>query len=615
MRDDKIWDEFQTDVISAELCDRVIVEAGPGTGKTAVACRRLAHLIEYKDLEPTNTWMISFTRVAVKEILDRLQNYVGKDADGIRVATIDSQAWAIHSGHDTKATLIGPHEENIERVIDLLKNNEDVQEEVEEIEHLVIDEAQDIVGVRSDFIEVLVEGLSPECGVTLFVDEAQAIYNFADEKVGKRNTSTKLALHQRLQSEKSFGFKALQLKKIYRTSEPKLKSLFSDVRQELAAPMNHKHGIYQKTAQRIRELATELVDDGIEVKIDHFQKGTLLLFRTRAAALTASQNCDQPHRIRMSEYGVTLPSWLAQCFCDYTDQFLSKSKFNDLWMQRVPKNSRSIKFAERRWNRIYGIARYNDGVIDMHRLRERLSLRSPPIELARTEFGLRGPVVGTIHGSKGQESEKCVLFLPASSKFKDVDGEIEECRVLFVGASRAKSALIVARAEKTYFANSLPSGRSYRDVRNARYQVEVGREGDVISAGLVGCSQFSQEDAIRAQQHLSLTANSVNQFMLDANSNGYGDYQVKTDDGNICVGRLSSKFQKDILKISKFKKYGNDLKPPKVVDRLKSLGSRTVVLSLSSEYLKDIHSPWSDSGFMLAPRIVSFPTFCFRESS
>ncbi|MFG9067502.1 UvrD-helicase domain-containing protein [Pseudomonas aeruginosa] len=149
------WDADQLRVIEEDADSRLIVEAGPGTGKTAVACARLAYMINEEDIEPSNTWMISFTRTAVAEIRARLHSYVGDASFAIRIATIDSHAWSIHSGHDPNASLTGSYEENITRVIELLKNDEDVADELLQIEHVVIDEAQDLVGQRADLIEAL----------------------------------------------------------------------------------------------------------------------------------------------------------------------------------------------------------------------------------------------------------------------------------------------------------------------------------------------------------------------------------------------------------------------------------------------------------------------------
>ena len=65
------WDDHQRAVIEAPLEKRLLVDAGPGTGKTAVACGRISWLID-RGVEPTNIWLISFTRTAVKEHRDRI---------------------------------------------------------------------------------------------------------------------------------------------------------------------------------------------------------------------------------------------------------------------------------------------------------------------------------------------------------------------------------------------------------------------------------------------------------------------------------------------------------------------------------------------------------------
>ncbi len=40
------WTEEQSEIISSRPSARLLVEAGPGTGKTAVACARVAALVD-----------------------------------------------------------------------------------------------------------------------------------------------------------------------------------------------------------------------------------------------------------------------------------------------------------------------------------------------------------------------------------------------------------------------------------------------------------------------------------------------------------------------------------------------------------------------------------------
>jgi hypothetical protein len=128
------WDESQREVIDAPPEDRLLVGAGPGTGKTAVACARVSQLIDQGGLEPSRIWLISFTRTAVLEIRERIAAYLedAAAAYSVKIATLDSHAWTIHSGFDEDAKILGSYEENIERVLDLVRQDEYVAEYLED---------------------------------------------------------------------------------------------------------------------------------------------------------------------------------------------------------------------------------------------------------------------------------------------------------------------------------------------------------------------------------------------------------------------------------------------------------------------------------------------------
>ncbi len=181
------WDEKQTNVIEQPRTARILVDAGPGTGKTAVACARAAKLIE-KGLEPGNLWIISFTRTAVYEVRSRIRSYVKSPglAAAVSIATIDSHAWALHSGFEKNAKLSGLYDDNIENVLDKLETDLDLMEFLESIEHLIVDEAQDVIGIRADFVDALINRLPKSCGITVFSDRAQSIYDWAEEETVKK---------------------------------------------------------------------------------------------------------------------------------------------------------------------------------------------------------------------------------------------------------------------------------------------------------------------------------------------------------------------------------------------------------------------------------------------
>lgn len=608
------WDSEQHLVISSESSDRLLIDAGPGTGKTAVACARLAYLISEEDVEPSNTWMISFTRTAVAEIRARLHSYVGDASFAIRIATIDSHAWSIHSGHDPNARLTGSYEENICRVIELLEADQDVAEELARIEHVVIDEAQDLVGQRADLIEALVKRLPTDCGVTIFADEAQAIYGFSDETKGISeggNLKPVNPLLERFRRTKSLGFDTIFLKEIYRTSSPGLRQIFSELRSEVLDKKNHRGGFHAETAEKIRSLADEQGLKWKQMNVADFTSEDLLLFRRRAEVLMASQFCDLPHRLRLSGYGGTLPAWLAICFSDFVEPFLSERCFLDLWAARIENKVAPQYGPAEAWLRLMRVAGRSDSSVDMMRLRRRLGQTRPPVELTLPDFGLHGPIVGTIHASKGREASNVILLLPNGAEFANTEDEIEEARVLFVGATRARASLIVGEGN-VFTGSTLASGRVYRSTRNGKStMVEIGREDDLTARGLVGCSEFSSADAKAGQAYLTKVADVVTTYKLEADSVLNWRYRVRVGEDGPCVGALSRNLTYDLWTILANRNKQNSHKPPSYVNHVRGQGCATIVLSPDDSDLETLNEPWASSGFVLSPRIAAFPPFYF----
>ena len=608
------WDADQLRVIEADTDARLVVEAGPGTGKTAVACARLAYLITQEDLEPSNTWMISFTRTAVAEIRARLHSYVGDASFAIRIATIDSHAWSIHSGHDPNARLTGSYEENIDRVIELLKTDLDVADELSQIEHVVIDEAQDLVGRRADLIEALLARLPSDCGVTVFSDEAQAIYGFSDNSIeGCKGGGSEAGqpLLGRLRAEKILGFTTLVLQEIHRTSSPGLRKIFSELRQDVLDKQKHRDGLHAEIAERIRELADKRGLKWIDMKVADFTSDDLLLFRTRAEVLMASQFCELPHRLRLSGYGGTLPAWLAICFFDFVEPFLAERHFLDLWASRVESKAAPQYGPAEAWRHLMRIAGRQDGSIDIQRLRRRLGQTRPPVELTLPEYGLHGPIVGTIHASKGREASNVILLLPNGAEFECIEDEAEEARVLFVGATRARASLIVGECSALR-ASTLRSGRGHRSTKRQSTMVEIGRDGDITARGLVGCSEFSAVDASAGQAFLTKVADVVTTYKLEADPDLDWRYRIHTGSDGLCVGALSRNLTHDLWEILAHRNQKQSHKPPSYVNHVRGQGCATIVLGPEDSDLETLHEPWASSGFVLAPRIAAFPPFYFH---
>jgi hypothetical protein len=210
-------ENLQQAIISADALDRILIDAGPGTGKTAVLCERVKHLIDEQGVPASRIWLISFTRTAVQEIRGRVAKLTRRAiANSVNMATLDSLAGQLNrsNGPGKGATTF---EDNIRALISNLDESAVVEEQLRDLRHLIVDEAQDIVGVRAELLLKVIGKLPASCGITILSDDAQAIYGFATgDRDNRREQQTgEPALPQRIRAEKLLPFKMSGLETIF----------------------------------------------------------------------------------------------------------------------------------------------------------------------------------------------------------------------------------------------------------------------------------------------------------------------------------------------------------------------------------------------------------------
>lgn len=613
------WDPSQENVIDAAASRRMFVSAGPGTGKTAVACARVAALIERGEIDAVNVWIVSFTRTAVQEIRQRITAYLGNEAAAaaIRIATLDSHAWAIHSGFDRTAQIKGLYEENIEKVIEAISTNPDVAEYLQSVQLLVVDEAQDVIGIRADLVTSLIDKVSAECGITVFADEAQAIYGFSEDDTDTSKAGA-IPLVQRVKQRADF--EQVELDTVHRTDAGNLHQIFTEVRASvLRADMDgpaKKHSI----KQQIESLSDK---SGLSAKgfdCSKLDSSCLVLFRRRAEALLTAQYLNTRHRLRLSGLPNCLHNWLALCFWDYTESRLGRSDFETLYQDRVPlpHGAPSRPSGESAWRLLVELAGQSETSVDMARLRRVLGRRQPPNQFCSPELGLTGPILGTIHASKGREAESVVLFMPADNpKREDSGNDEEEARIVFVGATRARKQLQVGRGYR-HPATSIKSGRAYCPMKGkgAAAMVEIGRDGDIQPSGVAGRQSFrSASDVLWAQKRYLDFDKQV--LSVTARADRSADFIYKYYDAQEgrCIGALSSRLKNDLWDVGEAlaeRKNWRRLLPPAELPYLRLTGSRSLVVQPGDPELELLHEPFASSGFMLAPVLIGYSKVHFR---
>ena len=191
-------DEYQQNAVQNENKQLLII-AGPGSGKTTVLTRRIAYLINEKNINPENCLAITFTRRAAQEMRERLNKLLTSGVEKLNIHTFHSLCFSIlKENYETAGlakdfTVMSEQEkalckdekllENalsfddlITLTVKLLEENEDLLKNYRErFKYISVDEYQDIDESQYKLIRLLV----PQNG-NIFVigDPNQAIYGF-----------------------------------------------------------------------------------------------------------------------------------------------------------------------------------------------------------------------------------------------------------------------------------------------------------------------------------------------------------------------------------------------------------------------------------------------------
>ena len=206
-----------------------------------------------------------------------------------------------------------------------------------------------------------------------------------------------------------------------------------------------------------------------------------------------------------------------------------------------------------------------------------------------------------------------------SMESKSSDEILEEARVLFVGATRAKSSLGIGTPRSYLPRFTAPSGRAFavmsRESKMARF--EIGRKFDLNAIFLVGQNYVGYNDVDELHRFLWKSRNSV--IPLNAynyESNGTYRYEVKVDASHseyagkrICW--FDDNLTIDLWAMAKYLQPGGGLKVPQYFLNFHSVGTSTIVVSPDSVDLKKLHQPWNKIGLALAPLLSGFPMTMF----
>ena len=501
---------------------RMLVEAGPGTGKTEIAALRMADLLR-SELSPGQILVLSFSRSAVRTLTRRLSRIAGgednvlEELRHVSIRTFDSWAFRILRllGILPASLLLSrSHDENIAELTRLIGSSQRdaVRTLIGDRRHLIIDEFQDLPGVRGELVMVLLELLAPPGGpgpgFTILGDPAQAIYGFAAYEEGNR-FPTPAEYWEKVIHTYGDELERRSLERNHRASEP-LAELSARLRSVLVSQRSHTEKL-----QIVRAAVAALAPSPEPASPAWLQDGTsgsrAILTRTNGEAVrvlqallgTEAEGPRTPVRLRAGSYASLPPAWIAALLRRCRSPALTRSRFGKIYehlTQQWDCTARAnlcLPPDDAAWARLARASNAPEETreIQIPSLRDRLSWPDafPDDQLA----GEEGLVVTTIHQSKGLEFDIVTVLDTGLDEVEPDDGEdesndpaaSEEANVHYVAVTRAGRELTRLDKRGFYAAPrswTFESGRKRLcHWRNGWINMEMGLRGDLDPFGFV----------------------------------------------------------------------------------------------------------------------------------
>jgi DNA helicase-2/ATP-dependent DNA helicase PcrA len=578
-------DASQLRVAKAAAGVRMVVEAGPGSGKTHAACERVISLVEDGGLAPSRILLLSFTRVAVAElrarITERLHNFPNVAA--LQIRTFDSFAARILAG--SNAVFPGGYDASIRAAARLLRSGDPlVADAVGQLEHVIIDEAQDIVGDRKDLCEALVALLRSDCGITVFGDFAQSIYGYQQRD---KSGSTFLS-----EVEQRGDFSCSGLEADHRTRTEALREMFRTVRETLRDDQSGSRENYFDVREQIRAAADE--NEITNFAAHPSTTRGLILTRSRRGLFTAAEamrSAGRRFRLRLPDRPLRIEPWIGAVLGAHpASKRVSREAFGVMHEMLFPTAVRDV---DESWEILLDLDGSGRDSIVVGRVAEGLS--EPPLELLSDHEGNAGPLLSTIHAIKGREDQRVMLLLTRAPQGETVDWG-EEARALYVGATRASTELRTGWINPVKFYTTGKPER-YWTPRVDHRLIEVGLETDLVDWREF-CHSGHVANATETIARIWQAAGEEIKVAAVPDLEGRLVLRVEPKEG-ASIGIFSQEFAEMVQTI---RQVASDTAPPDLISGISVVGATTVVVPGDTGELPSLALMPLLGGFARIPR-------------
>lgn len=596
MRDAPDLDDSQLAVAEADVDERLLVTAAAGQGKTEVVVSRLEHLADEGVSILDDVLVLTFSRAAVDAARRRL---TAAGLSQARISTFDSFASAVLVEVGGIETTHG-FEHRIRLATEALRTGEF---DVSYLEHVIVDEAQDLVGDRAELVLALIAAAS-DAGFTILGDPLQAIYDFQLESNTSHSKRTSAGLRQILIDE--HGARPTALTEHYRAESTRMHDLIAvgdalrdisptdattiDQAFDLLTAFREKSGGRRYTRPSLQSLTGLLCWDTED------DETTAVLTATNYAALRVSEELDElgiQHTVRPRAQEIGIAPWVASTLHSLQPRKYSRPEIEDALASggsSVPSDG---------WSRLKDVEddRRDHTTLDVGALNRRLrSGAVPPPLTSPTQLPV---TVSTVHRAKGLEFDHVIDMVPKPGDEGPGARTWPNLRSSYVASSRARESLYLVEAptiergfakfvQERWVEHVFTKNRP-RPVRMELLYADVNTELPPRSTAL------GTVETLRYLEQ-SVAPGAAVDFVLAPHSKQSlkPDYFIEDESGTV-LGRASEAFTDALAARLIFGK------PPDWPERL--TGARVSSVETVAGLPSETNGHGSPSGFWLVPRL------------
>ena len=541
--------ESAENIISSDIESRILVNAGPGTGKTHTVIERLKHLAKNDIIDPEYVFVLCFSRSAVRVINDRLDEAIKAGeiplkAKQFNIATFDSFAtWFLKESELDNDLYKLNYDARIARFVDIFKKNSN--ELIDLIEYLIVDEVQDLVGIRAELVKVLLEYL--QCGFLLLGDECQAIYDYQITNPDELNAAQ---LYEWIENHFGQSLCEYELTRNHRND-----GRIGDSLKSLRTAMLFRPFSEQKlaTEELFNKYDLDMgVDEILECCANTNETQAILSWSNGDAYRQSSDLYSMPdksftHRILTGARRLSYRREIADILSGYIGPLISYCKFLEL------ANNKNIdeETAQSIWEGFAKILDKNNATeINLEELKRLMvsERRVADVLLCPETATL---TISTIHKAKGKEYD--TVLVKQSGEISKSD----DVKVYYVAMTRAKNELIIKPNTSRHRDIRMESGRFVEVKQGEIKRLELGLDGDIDPISFI-----EGDDVAERQEYIATHVKQGDPIKISKHDGKYyivheGRYigEVRPEIFRDWVHRKPYRFGSHIYKFSDFTDY------------------------------------------------------------